>query len=445
MKGGRTAAPEPTAPDVLIVGSGPAGSALAILLTRRGWSVTMLERASHPRPKACGECVNPGAVRALARLGMLDTILALRPARLEGWRLRTEEGHEVDTRFRPEDGFGLGLRRADLDAALADEAVRHGACLHEGVAVRTIELPREPTPALRSGRDPQRCDPQRVTAVTREADGSRGHRDAPLIVGADGLRSVVARAINRANPTPRHRKVSITCRLSGAGPTRQRGFLRMGDFGTVGLAPVHADLPLWNGTVVVDPARWGPQLAGRALEFFQEAFAAAELGWESEPRVLDGPWCSGPFDVPRPRAVSDGVLLVGDAAGYYDPLTGQGIYRALLSAELAAPVIDSALRQAGGQRGSGTPPRPISRPSLAPYEAKLRRAFRLGHGIQRVIEGVVSRRRVRGLVFGGLQLVPAVGDALVRLTGDIATPYSLLNPPLRTHDGPGDPTITPGP
>lgn len=438
MKRGHSAGPARSTPDVLIVGSGPAGSALAMLLTRRGWSVTMLERAFHPRPKACGECVNPGAVQALARLGLLDTILALRPARLEGWHLRTAEGHEVDTRFRTEDGFGLGLPRADLDAALVSEAVRNGARLHEGVTVRTVELPRGPAPTHGSG-----GDPQPVVAKTREADGHSARRTAPLIVGADGLRSVVARAINGVDPIPRRRKVSITCRLSGSGPSRRSGLLRMGGFGTIGLAPVHADLPLWNGTVVVDSARWGHSLAGRPLEFFQEVFATAGLGWDSEPMVLEGPWCSGPFDVPRRRAVSDGVLLVGDAAGYYDPLTGQGIYRALLSAELAAPVIDRALRQAGGQRLSGNPPQPISRASLAPYEARLHRAFRLGRGIQRVIEGVVSRRRLRSMVFGGLQLFPAVGDALVRLTGDVATPYSLLNPTLRTRGGPGEPTITP--
>ncbi len=438
MKGGHSHAPGWSTPDVLIVGSGPAGSALAILLRRRGWSVTMLERAFHPRPKACGECVNPGGVRALSRLGLLDSILALRPARLEGWYLRTAEGHQVDTRFRMEDGFGLGLPRADLDAALVGEAVRHGARLHEGVTVRAIESQRGPAPTSGSG-----GGPQRLAVVTREADGHSVCRTAPLIVGADGLRSVVARAINRTDPVPLRRKVSITCRLSGSGPTRRSGLLRMGGFGTIGLAPVHADRQLWNGTVVVDSARWGRSLAGRPLEFFQEAFTTAGLGWDSEPMVLEGPWCSGPFDVPRRRAVSDGVLLVGDAAGYYDPLTGQGIYRALLSAELAAPVIDRALRQAGGRRLSGGPPPPLSRASLAPYEVRLHRAFRVGRGIQRVIEGVVSRRRVRGLVFGGLQLVPAVGDALIRLTGDVATPYSLLKPALFRSCGPVEPTITP--
>lgn len=419
MKDQHSTAPQRSTPDVLIVGSGPAGSALAILLRRRGWSVTLLERAFHPRPKACGECVNPGAVRVLARLGLLDTILALRPARLEGWQLRTAEGHEVDTRFRTANCFGLGLPRADLDAALVGEAVRHGARLHEGITVRAIELPGGPASMRGPGRNPQQ-----VAAVTREADGRCERRAAPLIVGADGLRSVVARAINQGGPVPGRRKVSITCRLSGSGPARQSGLLLMGGVGTIGLAPVHADLPLWNGTVVVDSAHWGRSLAGRPLEFFQEAFTTARLGWDSEPVVLDGPWCSGPFDVPRRRVVSDGVLLVGDAAGYFDPLTGQGIYRALRSAELAAPVIDKALRQAGGLRRSGGPPPSISRASLAPYEARLHRAFRIGRGIQRVIDGVMAHRQARGLAFGGLQLVPVAGDALIHLIGDVASPFS---------------------
>ena len=409
--------------DVLIVGSGPAGSTLAILLARLGWSVTMVERAFHPRPKPCGECVNPGAVRVLDRLGLLEPVLDLHPAHLEGWCLRTGEGHQVDARFRPGDGWGLGLPRADLDAALARVAVRHGARLHEGVAVRSIELPGE------SGETPGLGDnPGWAAAVTREPDGSEARRSAPLIVGADGLRSVAARAINRTDPTPwpnlipRLRKVSITCRLSGSGPSRRLGFLLMSELGTVGLAPVHTDLPLWNGTVVVDPARWGRSLAGRPREFFQEAITTAQLGWERGPTVLEGPWCSGPFDVPRRRATWDGVLLVGDAAGYYDPLTGQGIYRALRSAELAAPVIDTALRRAGDHAVPGAPCPPIAQENLVSYEAALRRAFRMGRGIQRVIESVVSRERTRSLVFGGLERAPAVGDALVRLTGDVAGP-----------------------
>lgn len=400
-------APHEAAPDVIIVGSGPAGSTLGILLARYGWRVTMLERAAHPRPKPCGECVNPGAIRALERLGLLDPLLALGPARLEGWLLRTAEGHSVVGRFGETGGWGLGLPRADMDEALALEAVRHGVHLEEGVHVQGVALPGLPLPAV----------------STREADGHRALRSARLIVGADGLRSVIARAINAPNRGPRVRKVSLTCRVRGTGPDRRGGLLRMGGLGTVGLAPVHRDLPLWNGTVVVDPARWGRALAGRPRDFFVRALEGAGITWTSGPEVVDGPWSSGPFDVPRRQAVADGVLLVGDAAGYYDPLTGQGIYRAITSAELAAPVIDRALRGSAPSAGAAPAGHVPMLASLACYERKLHRAFRIGRGIQRAIEAVVSNRRLREIAFGRLERSPAFGHALVRVTGDVASPW----------------------
>src|SRR6185503_2280361 len=105
----------------------------------------------------------------------------------------------------------------------------------------------------------------------------------------------------------------------------------------------------WNATVVVDADREGRAVAGDPARFALERIAET-LGGSWRGRRVDGPWASGPFDWPTRRTVADGVVLVGDAAGYYDPLTGQGIYRALRSAELAARAIDSALR--GGRVSS---------------------------------------------------------------------------------------------
>src|SRR5207302_1243084 len=74
---------------LVIVGGGPAGSAMARLLAQRGRSVTVVDRAAFPRAKPCGECLNPGAVAALERLGLLGSVLALGPARLDGWRVES--------------------------------------------------------------------------------------------------------------------------------------------------------------------------------------------------------------------------------------------------------------------------------------------------------------------------------------------------------------------
>ena len=119
-----------------------------------------------------------------------------------------------------------------------------------------------------------------------------------------------------------------------------------GHSGSVGLAPVHADEPLWNGTVVVPSRRYGRELASSPVEFFLHAFTRAPFEWDDRPDIVNGPWASGPFDWPTRRAIADGALLVGDASGYFDPLTGQGLYRAFRSAEVAAPIIVRAVRSA---------------------------------------------------------------------------------------------------
>jgi menaquinone-9 beta-reductase len=126
---------------------------------------------------------------------------------------------------------------------------------------------------------------------------------------------------------------------------------------------------------------------------------------------------TGPFDWPVRRAVGNGAILVGDAAGYFDPFTGQGIYRALHGAELASRSADAALC-------SGD----VSARALWAYERARRRAFDAKVGLQRVIEAVVSRPRMIGAVSGCLSRAPAVADAMVRVTGDLDPLRALAAP-----------------
>ena len=386
--------------DVVVVGAGPAGSMVAGLLAEEGWRVHLLDRARFPRPKPCGECVNPGAVALLRKLGVLDEVLERRPAPLKGWRIETTGGSRAMATFQ-RGARGLGIARAELDHVLVRRAVERGATLEEGVRASGVE-------PLRRG----------ARVRVRDQEGTPGTRRGRMVVGADGLRSVVARSLDAYRRSPRIRKLSLTVRLRGKGPDRDRGLLVLGDRRTVGLAPVHETADLWNATVVTRSGSEGRKVAGGDPDaFVLRALRDAGIGWRGTPELMGGPWASGPFDWPVRRCVGPSVLLVGDAAGYFDPLTGQGIRRALRSAVLAARAIDSVLR---GDGESGE--------ALAEYDRALRREWAPGRRVQRIVEAVVSRRALRERFVDRLSSAPHAADILVGVTGDVTPARRLLGP-----------------
>ncbi|HEX8210481.1 MAG TPA: NAD(P)/FAD-dependent oxidoreductase [Longimicrobium sp.] len=378
--------------DAVIVGGGPAGSAMAARLAVAGHDVLVLDRAHFPRRKPCGECVNPAGVDALRALDVLDAVEAAHPARLDGWRIRPGAGDGFRGRF-PSKVHGLGIARDVLDSILLDHARGRGAEVRTGVRA---------TGVLREG--------GRVVGVSVE--GGEEIR-ARLVVGADGLRSVVVRRLELLRRAPRLRKVALTAHVVGVDAGRGWGELRVIGRGCVGIAEVGGGH--FNVTVVVggDEAL---EVAGDPTGFFDGALR--RFGF-ADARRVDEVLTSGPFDFPVRRAIVDGALLVGDAAGYYDPFTGQGIFRALRGAELAARTADAALR-AGD----------LSAAALAPYERDRRRAFGPGERVQHLVEAFVSRPAMLRLVSRRFSRRPALGDAIIRVTGDVRPVRSLLRPSL---------------
>lgn len=400
---------------VLVVGGGPAGAVTALLLARAGWDVELVDRTRFPRGKACGECLSPGGVAALARIGLLRTILGTKPALLEGWEMGSPGSTPAVGRFGRGDA-ALGIERSSFDHALLRQASREGVQVREGVRVVHVDPGTAERPA---------------TAHLRHVDGTEEVRAARLLVGADGLHSRVAADIGLTLPLGSPRKASLSWRIGGSGPSRHRGRLVLGDGLTVGLAPVGpSERARWNATLVVDPrlrpgvtpVRGWPLL----LEMLDDAARTGRGdGWHHGPMLLEGPWGAGSFRRPTCSAASGRVLLVGDAAGYFDPLTGQGIYRALRSAELAASFVDRHLL-----RRSRSGLRPADPPVLQAYARTLRRTLHPGRTLQTLVEAVVSRPRVRRPALAGLRRAPALTSALVRLTGD--RPGTLLRPGTRS-------------
>jgi 2-polyprenyl-6-methoxyphenol hydroxylase-like FAD-dependent oxidoreductase len=283
----------------------------------------------------------------------------------------------------------LGVPRNVLDASLVSEARIRGLVIHERTTVRDV-----------------RRDGDHWVIDTRAEDGRPVQWRAGMLVGADGLRSVVARRISAVRPVPAN-KLSITCHVRGAGPDRGTGYLVRMRGRTVGVAPIHDGLPLWNVTVVVDTAEYAAAASHDRMQLFWTIFDESGLSWNTLPAVVDGPWVSGGFRLPVSRPVMENALLVGDAAGYFDPFTGQGVQQALRSAELAAPVIDQAWRT-----------RHDARRRLVRYAAALRRERRSNGVFQRGVEFVMSRDTLRAPVIAALRGAPAFADGVVQVAGD---------------------------
>ncbi|MEX0691550.1 MAG: NAD(P)/FAD-dependent oxidoreductase [Gemmatimonadales bacterium] len=368
--------------DAAIVGAGPAGSATAAHLAVRGARVALIDRAIFPRAKPCAEYLSPGAVDALDRLGVGAALRRSGAATVRGMRIVAPDGTASTGRFPNHEGFALP--RETLDQILAQHAADRGAVFLPGQTVVAYE----PGPPW----------------TLRLPGGST--LTADLLVGADGLHSRVARQTVGVHPGTSHRIALVTHYADVPGMSDD-GEMHVTHFGYVGLASVGPSLV--NISVVVDRRQGRPR--ADATAWFDALIASVPRVADrlAQGRRVEPVRGIGPFGQRARQVTGDRLLLVGDAAEFFDPFTGDGIWTALKGAELAAIAA-------------------LTPDNLRGYAAARRRAFAGKWVVERAISAAVARPRLFNHIAHRLARRPALLDTLVGVTGHVVPASRALSP-----------------
>ena len=314
--------------DALIVGAGPAGSSLALRLARSGRTCLLVDGAQFPRDKVCGEGLMPAGLEVLSELGLREAV-EKEGEPFYGIRYRLPDGTIAEANF-PDGVRALGLRRRVLDTTLV------AACEAEpnvdvrlGVWIRDL------------------CPPARGDSSVRAQVGDE-QVEAAVLVGADGCQSTVRTAWGLTPRRPRRARFGV------------RAHFESDEIQRVVEVYVGGDHELYQSAVgpnltcvalLLDKDGLTP-LKGRLEEGLRDLLRRAAPAGGAYASLAEAPVVGrvaalGPLGLSPRVAHGERLLLVGDAAGALDPITGEGVALSLVTGGIAAGVLDECFKKNG--------------------------------------------------------------------------------------------------
>jgi geranylgeranyl reductase family protein len=413
---------------VVVVGGGPAGSSAAYFMARAGLDVVVLDRARFPRDKPCSEYMSPQASRILEEMGALGAIESSGAAQLAGMRVHAPNGATIHGEFLADHGYrgyrdrGLAVRRTVLDAILLQRAREAGARVVE--EVRVTDVVRDSSRrviGVKTNCELRTNSELQTNYGLRTNDNEPKSLFADLIIGADGLRSVVGRRLGLIRSSRWPRRIALVTHYRNVRGVHRFGEMYVDREGYLGVADVGNGL---TNVAVVVPVSRAAEIAADRTEFFEswiaERPAIAELFTAAE--RVDPVRATGPFASAARKAWTPGAALVGDAADFFDPFTGEGIYAALRGGELLADHVVQSIadsRKASPSTGDA---------SMRAYDAARRAEFSGKWKVERLVGAAIAFPALINRAANVLSRRRDMADLLVGVVGDFVPPREVLSP-----------------
>ena len=309
--------------DVAIVGGGPAGSSCAAFCALAGLRTLVLEREKFPREKVCGDCLNPSCWPVLQRLGLAQRVRDLPHSKLASVEFIAIDGRKVVVDLPTGEWCELSVKRSLFDDLLLRRARELRAHVREGTTVTALNCSHGPV--ARPGRDARQRRGYRGDWRIETATGERF--SARTLVGADGRNSTVARLCNLL-PRPARERVALQAHIPLPRNFGRRVVLQFLPEGYSGQAPV-------NETELNLCLVGTPPTISRLRRWAERYFEITS----------DQPWRTiTPLTRSPVSCAHENLFFLGDAARVVEPFTGEGIYYAIRSGELAAIAISRTIR-----------------------------------------------------------------------------------------------------